>query len=90
MLSSVPTRRRDFPMRAWHGTEKALSSGPREDVQSTLDAGLQSELEAMALRKAEAEGTDVQVSAIVVHIRTRGVRALVGSASRDRAGGGWT
>ena len=87
MLSSVPTRRRDFPMRAWHGTEKALSSGPREDVQSTLDAGLQSELEAMALRKAEAEGTDVQVSAIVVHIPTRGVRALVGSASRDRAGG---
>ena len=87
MLSSVPTRRRDFPMRAWHGTEKALSSGPREDVQSTLDAGLQSELEAIALRKAEAEGTDVQVSAIVVHIPTRGVRALVGSASRDRAGG---
>ena len=41
----------------------------------------------MALRKAEAEGPDVQVSAIVVHIPTRGVRALIGSASRDRAGG---
>tara|TARA_R110000796_G_scaffold27004_10_gene74591 strand:- start:3978 stop:6035 length:2058 start_codon:yes stop_codon:yes gene_type:complete len=85
--SPVPTRRRDFPMRAWHGTEKALASGPREDVRSTLDAGLQAELEAIALRKAEAEGPDVQVSALVVHIPTRGVRALVGSASRDRAGG---
>ena len=85
--SPVPTRRRDFPMRAWHGTEKALASGSREDVRATLDAGLQAELESMALRKAEAEGPDVQVSAIVVHIPTRGVRALVGSASRDRAGG---
>ena len=83
----VPDRRRDFPMRAWHGTAKALASGPREDVRSTLDAGLQAELEAIALRAADAEGAEVQVAALVVHIPTRGVRALAGSASRDRAGG---
>lgn len=85
--ASVPSRRRDFPMRAWHGTEKTLASGPREDVRSTLDAGLQAELEAIALRRAEAEGPDVQISAIVVHIPTRAVRAHIGSASRERAGG---
>ncbi|KCZ56383.1 hypothetical protein HY29_08815 [Hyphomonas beringensis] len=85
--SSVPGRRRDFPMRAWHGTEKALASGPYMDVRSTLDASLQAELEAIALRSAEEEGDDVQVSALVVHIPTRAVRGLVGSASRDRAGG---
>lgn len=85
--SSVPTRRLDFPDRAWHGAAAALTSGPREDIRSTLDAGLQAELERIALTRAQAEGADVQVSAIVVHIPTRGVRALVGSASRERAGG---
>ncbi|MEQ9504645.1 MAG: penicillin-binding protein 1C [Hyphomonas sp.] len=83
----VPPRRLDFPDRAWHGAAAALSNGAREDVRSTLDAGLQAELERIALTRAEAEGTDVQVSAIVVHVPTRAVRALVGSASRDRAGG---
>ncbi|MFN3910581.1 penicillin-binding protein 1C [Hyphomonas sp.] len=83
----VPPRRLDFPAQAWHGADAVLSSGPREDVRSTLDAGLQAELERIALTRAEAEGADVQISAIVVHIPTRAVRALVGSASRDRAGG---
>jgi len=84
---SVPGRRRDFPDRAWHATEKALAEGPREDVRSTLDAGLQAELERIALTRAEAEGDDVQVSVLVVHVPTRAVRAAVGSASRDRPGG---
>lgn len=84
---SVPGRRRDFPDRAWHATEKALAEGPREDVRSTLDAGLQAELERIALTRAEAEGDDVQVSVLVVHVPTRAVRAAVGSASRERPGG---
>lgn len=83
----VPPVRLDFPDRAWHAADAALSSGPREDVRSTFDAGLQAELERIALTRAEREGQDVQVSAIVVHVPTRAVRALVGSASRDRAGG---
>ena len=84
---SVPGRRRDFPARAWHGTEKALSEGPREDVRSTLDAGLQAEVERIALTRAEAEGAEVQVSVLVVHVPTRAVRAAAGSASRERPGG---
>ncbi|KCZ93630.1 penicillin-binding protein 1C [Hyphomonas hirschiana VP5] len=85
--TSVPARRLDFPDRAWHGADAVLASGPREDVRSTLDAALQAELERIALTRAELEGTDVQVSVIVVHVPTRAVRALVGSASRQRAGG---
>lgn len=83
----VPAQRLDFPDRAWHGADAALASGPRADVRSTLDAALQAELERIALTRAELEGTDVQVSVIVVHVPTRAVRALVGSASRERAGG---
>lgn len=83
----VPPKRLDFPDRAWHGADAALANGRREDVRSTLDAGLQAELERIALTRAEAEGMDVQLSALVVHIPTRAVRALVGSASRERAGG---
>jgi penicillin-binding protein 1C len=83
----VPPKRLDFPDRAWHGADAALANGPRQDVRSTLDAALQAELERIALTRAESEGADVQVSAIVVHVPTRAVRALVGSASRDRAGG---
>ncbi|MGE6698947.1 penicillin-binding protein 1C [Hyphomonas sp. NPDC076900] len=85
--SAIPARRLDFPGRAWHGADAVLASGPREDVRSTLDAALQAELERIALTRAQLEGTDVQISAIVVHVPTRAVRALVGSASRDRAGG---
>lgn len=87
VASAVPAQRLAFPDRAWHGAEAVLASGPREDARSTLDAALQAELERIALTRAEAEGSDVQVSVIVVHIPTRAVRALVGSASRERAGG---
>ncbi|MCB9961089.1 MAG: penicillin-binding protein 1C [Hyphomonas sp.] len=84
---SVPGRRRDFPDRAWHGTEKVLAEGRWGDVRSTLDAGLQAEVERIAAERAEAEGPDVQVAALVVNIPTRAVRAEVGSASRERPGG---
>ena len=84
---SVPGRRRDFPDRAWHGTAKALAEGPHEDVRSTLDAGLQAEVERIALTDAVSEGEDVQVSVLVVHVPTRAVRAAVGSATRERPGG---
>ncbi len=83
----VPTRRRDFPMQAWHGTAKALKTGEYGDVQSTLDAALQAEVEAIALRVAKSEGPEVQVAALVVHTPTRAVRAIAGSATRDRPGG---
>ncbi|MDJ0921251.1 MAG: penicillin-binding protein 1C [Henriciella sp.] len=86
MAAALPGRNYGFPRRAWHATARAArhQSG---DVTSTLDSGLQSELEQIALQAAEKAGEDVQVSILVVDVPTRAVRAAVGSASRARAGG---
>ena len=44
-------------------------------------------MEALALSHAEELGRDAQVAILVIDIPTRGVRASVGSASRDLPGG---
>jgi penicillin-binding protein 1C len=81
--------RRDFPAAAWHAAEEARErAGPgAADILTTLDGGLQSELEALARSAALRAGADVQTSILVVETATRAVRAAVGSAGRDRAGG---
>jgi penicillin-binding protein 1C len=81
--------RRPFPTSAWHAAEEALRRAEADvpDVRSTIDAGLQSELEALARTAAERAGDEVQVSIIVVEADNRAVRAAVGSAGRDRPGG---
>lgn len=84
--ASLPARQ-PFPARAWHGAARARADAGGVDTRSSLDAGLQADLEALILRKALAAGEDVQMAALVVDIPSRAVRALVGSASRDRAGG---
>lgn len=75
-----------FPAGAWHASATALGNA-RSDVRSTLDGALQADLEGLALRVAEAQGPQTQVSILVVETRTRQVRAAIGSASRQRAGG---
>ncbi len=82
----IPGRRYTFPDRAWHATGHAAADRTR-DVRSTLDAGLQAELEQIARRHVEALDDDTQVSILVVDIPTRAVRAAVGSADRKRPGG---
>ncbi|MEO1553597.1 MAG: penicillin-binding protein 1C, partial [Pseudomonadota bacterium] len=82
----IPGRRYTFPARAWHATDNAAGDR-RRDVRSTLDSGLQAELEQMALRHAEGLDEDTQVSILVVDIPSRAVRAAVGSADRNRPGG---
>ena len=79
--------RHAFPARAWHAADKARSEAGGNDARSTLDAALQADLQALATRKAEALGPDVQIAIMVVDIHTRAVRASVGSASRQRPGG---
>jgi len=77
-----------FPAAAWHASEEVRRQAPgAAEIRSTLDAGLQAELEILARRVALAEGEDVQVSILVIDIPTRAVRAAVGSAGRDVAGG---
>lgn len=85
---TVPDRH-DFPSLAWHASlsVRSLSNGTSPVIRSTLDYTLQLETERLAAEAAEAAGPDVQVAILVVENESRAVRAAVGSASRDRAGG---
>lgn len=76
-----------FPAQAWHGSASARRGSARGDVASTLDGGLQADLEALLAAHAASLEEHVQLSAMVVDIPTRAVRAVVGSAVRQRDGG---
>lgn len=81
--------RTPFPALAWHAAGE-LARNARQGqatVVSTLDADLQGRLEPMAAAVANAQGPDATAAILVVEIKTRAVRAAVGSAGRDRAGG---
>ncbi len=82
----IPGRRYTFPARAWHAAANAAGDRDR-DVRSTIDAGLQAELEQIALRRVQNLDEETQVSILVVDIPTRAVRAAIGSADRGRPGG---
>lgn len=84
--ASLPARH-IFPARAWHGAARARALAGGSDARSTLDAGLQNDLEALVRTRADLAEDSVQIAAMVVDIPSRAVRAVVGSASRDRAGG---
>lgn len=85
-LAPLPVRGA-FPAKAWHGAARARYKAKQTDIVSTLDAALQIDLETLLARKARLMGDKVQIAAMVVDIPSRAVRASVGSASRDRAGG---
>lgn len=77
--------RRAFPALAWHASDRLAGAGG--EVRSTLDIGLQTEIEALIERLADNAGERVQASALIVSLDGREVRAAVGSAGRDRPGG---
>ncbi|MGJ3231614.1 MAG: penicillin-binding protein 1C [Oceanicaulis sp.] len=85
---ALPETRNAFPAEAWHaGATLARLHAGEGAVRSTLDLALQREVERRMRRLAEAGGAGVQASALVIEIETRAVRAAVGSAGRDLAGG---
>ena len=85
---ALPAGRNAFPGEAWHAAASVRGRrGEAAIVRSTLDLALQREAERLVERLAEAGGPGVQASALVVEIETRAVRAAVGSAGLDRAGG---
>lgn len=87
-VASAPVpRRHDFPARAWHASANARRAGEGAYVTSTLDAALQQDLTSLLKRRLEALPETVQMSAIIVDIPTRSVRAHVGAAIRNRPGG---
>ena len=86
--ADLPLSRHAFPNMAWHASAEARSrTDTPGDVRSTLHRPLQAELEAMLATRAGMLDEHVQISAIVVDIPTRAVRAAVGSADRGRPGG---
>jgi len=82
-------RRQPFPALAWQVAGELARAAPpsRPTVISTLDARLQSRLEALARRSAAGQGRDGQAAILVVQIEGRAVRAAVASAGRGRPGG---
>ena len=82
-------RRRPLPALAWQTAgEIARAAAPGGgEVVSTLDAPLQGRLQTLARQAAEAQGRESQAAILVVEVRTRAVRAAVGSAGLDRPGG---
>lgn len=85
---ALPRQRNAFPADAWHAAEAVRRrAGDAPFARSTLDMRLQAEAERIVEQIASAGGSGVQASALVIEIETRAVRALVGSAGRNRAGG---
>ena len=86
---AVASVRHPFPALAWQtaGRLAGRARGLQATVVTTLDANLQTRLEAMAAATAKAQGRNSSVAILVIDIRTRGVRASVGSGGLDRPGG---
>ena len=82
-------RRLAFPALAWHAAGRLARAAPADQasIVTTLDANLQRRLEVLATRAATAQGEAAQAAIVVVEVKTRAVRAAVGSAGRDRPGG---
>lgn len=81
--------RRPFPALAWHVAGEAAAAAPKDQatVVTTIDAELQTRLEQLVSAHAAAQGPDTTAALVVVQIDGRAVRAAVGSAGLDRAGG---
>ncbi|WP_373355229.1 penicillin-binding protein 1C [Pseudoroseicyclus sp. CXY001] len=76
-----PDRRRDFPMLAAHLADTARAADPlAELIQTTLDAGLQTRIEALAARAAREAGQRQQIAILVADHRTGEILASAGSA----------
>ncbi|WP_243410653.1 penicillin-binding protein 1C [Caulobacter radicis] len=82
-------RRAPFPAMAWHlaGQQAAAAPASQPSVLTTIDPDLQTRLEPLAASVAASQGPEATAAIIVVRIKDRAVRALVGSAGRDRPGG---
>ncbi|WP_421788904.1 penicillin-binding protein 1C [Hyphobacterium sp.] len=84
----LPTRQ-DFPALAWHASQslRTVEADGNQVVTSTLDYRLQIAAEQLVARSAEQAGPDVQLAVLIVENETRAVRAAIGSANRNQAGG---
>lgn len=85
--SVVPTRA-PFPFSAPHAARALIAQHPGQGVvASTLDARLQRDLETLVRRRSHDLERDAQIAVLAVEIDGREVRARVGGAGLERAGG---
>ncbi len=84
---AIPARS-PFPYSAPHASYALVRANPGEGViQSSLDATLQRDLEALARRHVAGLERDAQIAILAVRLDDRTVRARIGGAGMDRAGG---
>ncbi|MFT4090400.1 MAG: penicillin-binding protein 1C, partial [Asticcacaulis sp.] len=88
----VASGRLIFNAHAWHAAgrlaaEAARTNALQPTVITTIDAPLQTRLEALARRTAIEQGPETSVAIMVIELKSRAVRASVGSSGLDRAGG---
>jgi penicillin-binding protein 1C len=80
--------RAPFPFSAPHEAAHLVAAHPGQAfLHSTIDARLQRDLEKLARRRAGDLEHDAQIAMLAVEINGRAVRARVGGAGRERAGG---
>lgn len=81
--------RQNFPALAWHVSDhlRDIRTDQSASIISTLDYRLQTAAERLTYAAAERAGPDVQFAVMIVENETRAVRAAIGSADRNRAGG---
>jgi penicillin-binding protein 1C len=85
--SEIPARA-PFPYSAPHAAEALVAANAGAGVvRSSLDATLQRDLESLVRRHAANLERDAQIAILAVEIDGRAVRARVGGAGRERAGG---
>lgn len=79
LAETLPTARRPQPFLAPHLATWLARQRPADEVaNSAIDRALQQQVEALAVREAEALADHAQVAIIVVENRSRAVRAHVG------------
>lgn len=78
---AVPTGRKAFPDR------DILAHQTFGGGRSTLDAGEQTRVAGLLARWTQNQPVPINAAAMLIHLPTREVRALVGTGARDHAGG---
>lgn len=87
-LAPVPRQMRDFPRLAPHLTDLARARSPKAPrIDLTLDAGLQTQIEALARRAVAGRDAHLSVAIVIADHGTGQVLASVGSPSYSDAAG---
>ncbi|MDE3078926.1 MAG: penicillin-binding protein 1C [Paracoccaceae bacterium] len=86
----VPTRRRPFPMLAPQLADRLHGADPAARViRTTIDAGLQAQLQELATASVAGQGPRLQVAMVVADHRSGAILAEVGSAQYAETGDGY-